>query len=174
MGWSPGPGRPCYHNGVAGVDDSAQVFHAVRPLDLGHDARCAVDVGVALGLVYDHAQVEHILRGARKAEGDPVNPQPHHKGSVGPVLVRQRRDGQQGIGHIDALAQLDGPAVDRATVDVVGDHRLDLQFDVAVVNEDRPTRFDVGGQVEVHGQDHGVGGKGCARVPTGRSPCPPG
>jgi hypothetical protein len=63
------------------------------------------------------------------------------KAGVGAILVGQRRDRQQRVGHVDALARLDHAAVHDAAVDMSRHHALDLEFEVAVVDQDRAARF---------------------------------
>jgi len=49
------------------------VLNAVRPFDLGHDARRTMHMGMSLDLFDDFAQLDHIRCRAGKAECDPVH-----------------------------------------------------------------------------------------------------
>jgi hypothetical protein len=136
-----------------------RVLDAIRPLDLRHDARHDVDMAVRLGGVHDLAQFVHVLGGTGKAERDPVHAQADGKAGVGAILVGQRRDRQQRVGHVDALARLDLAAVDDAAVDVPVNNLIDAQLDVAVVDQHGGAGFEVRRQVEVNRNDGDVGGK---------------
>ena len=87
-----------HHQRVHMLQDFVQALHRLGFLDLGEAS------GAAL---HDPVQFDHVLGPLHEGKRDPVHAQRQRRFQVGMVLGRHRRQRQQRVGHVHALAVLD-------------------------------------------------------------------
>jgi hypothetical protein len=118
-----------------------QALERGRLLDLGHQRRAPGDQAPGLG---------QVLRALDEGQRDPVDPEVEAEAQVGAVLLSERRDRQHGAGHVDALVVFQGSAGQHQGLGVVLAAGLDLQAQLAVVEQQRHAGRE-------RGKDLGVG-----------------
>ena len=117
-----------HHHPVRDREDRREGLHARGLLDLRQDR------GAALG---ERARLGDVLGALHERQRQPVDAEIAHELEVAPVLLRQRRERQHHVGHVDALAVRDRAADDDGAVREVRPAALDAQTDLAVVDEQR-------------------------------------
>src|SRR3954453_20393121 len=136
------------HDGVVGVEDVVEPADRLRLLELRHDERAP-----ACHL----APLRHVLRPRDEGHADPVDAGVDRRFEVGAVLLGHGRDRDLGVGQVHALAVRD-PAADRDPRDgAPGLHLLDLESQLAVVDEDAVALLE-------RAEDLGVGQEDALRV----------
>jgi hypothetical protein len=124
-----------HHHRVAERDDCGQRLDRGGLLQLGHDASAAL---------HDVAQLVHVIGALHERQRDPVDAQRQPEVEIAPVLLGQRRDRQQHVGHVDALALREGTTGDDARGREVGSAGLHAQANLAVVDQQIGARFQRG------------------------------
>ena len=123
-----------HHHRICLGEDVLERVDCLRFLDLRDHVR-----GRAV-LVDERLQVAHVRSGADEGQRDVVDAELEGEVEVLEVLPRQRRDRNRDAGEIDALVGRHRPADDHAAARTPGDHLLDPQPDVAVVDQHLVTR----------------------------------
>jgi hypothetical protein len=145
------------------MDSSIEHPDCRRLLDLGHDARLAVDQG--LGFL-------DILGALHEGERDPIGAEVERELEVVAVLVGERRDRQHDLGHVDAFAVGQHAAGDDAGLGMVLPAAFDRHPQAAVVEQELRAGADRGEDFRMgQGRASPVAGRlveveavGCARL----------
>src|SRR5829696_8128852 len=136
------------HHGVRRVEDVVEAADRLRLLELRHDERAPAR---------HLAPLRHVLRPLHEGHADPVDAGVDRGFEVGAVLLGHGRDRDLGVGQVDALAVRDS-AADRDPRDgAPGLHLLDLESQLAVVDEDAVALLE-------RAEDLGVGQEDALRV----------
>jgi hypothetical protein len=114
------------HHRVGDVENRIQPLDRSRLFDLGEQAGAAADQFLGLGDIFGTLD---------ETQGDPVNSLAEREFEVAAILVGQRRDRHDDVGHINALAVGNTPANLDISLDPVGRDFLDPQADLAVVDQ---------------------------------------
>ena len=115
-----------HHDAVGEFENAIEAHQCRGLLDLGHDAGPAADQLAGLG---------HVLGALHEGECYPVDADACRRLEIGAVLVGQRRDRDDGVGQVDALAVGNHAAENHLGVEAGGRGLDDLDPHAAVVEQ---------------------------------------
>jgi hypothetical protein len=136
------------HDPVGQIEDLVEDLQRRGLLDLGQDRRAAAR---------KVARLDHVGGPLHEAQRQPVDAEAAGEFQIGPVLGRERGDGQFHIGDVHALAVRDGAADNDGAIGMVAPAILDPEPDLAVIDQQHGAR----GQ---HGEDLGMRQADAVRV----------
>ena len=141
----------CHHDPVRNGQNLGIGLYGGGLFDLRQDR------GPALGQI---ARLDHILGALHKGQGQPVDAQLAGEFQILAVLVRQRRDGKQDIGHVHALAVGNRATHRDGAIGKIRTAGIDLEPDLPVIDQQRGTGFQGRenlGMRQVHAVDRAGG-----------------
>ena len=119
-----------HHDGVAHLDDLVQMLDGLRLFQLGQQAHARPHL-----LGDQAARLGHVLGTLDEGQRDPVRAHGHGEVQIRLVLLGQRRDGQKGVGDVDALVVGQVAAHQHAHVGKVGAVLFHPHAQAAVVQQ---------------------------------------
>ena len=106
------------------------------------------------------ARLDHVFGALHEGQRQPVDAQFAGKFQILAVLVRQRSDGQQHIGHVHALAVGNRAAHRDGAIGEIGSAGINLETDLAIIDQQRGSGFQGRenlGVRQVHARDRARG-----------------
>ena len=121
------------HHAIHHMQDLLQMFERLGALQLGDQHHLAVGVGGD-----ESAHFLRILRPAHERHGDRVHALLEPEGQVDGVLVGEAGDGQGRTRQVDALVGAQASAQDHAGFGAGGGDGGQLEFELAIIQQDAP------------------------------------